>query len=122
MIVEHSDLATVMQHFNPWWEGNRIPDLPQWHRPVLDEIVSFLLKPPVHRTLLLGGGRQIGKTTLMLQAINRLLESGVPPRNILYVTFDNALIKQLGLDGALKLWRELVPAQAGIEYLFIDET
>lgn len=71
--------------------------------------------------MLLSGARQIGKTTLLLQAIESLLAEGVPPGQILYATFDHPLLKLAGLDGLLELWREIEPARAGPEYVFLDE-
>jgi hypothetical protein len=63
----------------------------------------------------------VGKTTLYLQAIDNLLNRGVSPTNILYATFDHPLLKLIGLDVLLKLWREFEPAREGPEYLFLDE-
>ena len=71
--------------------------------------------------MLLSGARQVGKTTLFLQAIDRLLDQDVPPPNILYVTFDHPLLKLVGLEYLLQLWREFEPAREGPEYLFLDE-
>lgn len=71
--------------------------------------------------MLLSGARQVGKTTLFLQAIDELIASGVPPGNILYATFDHPLLKLVGLDVLLKIWREYEPAKEGPEYLFLDE-
>jgi predicted AAA+ superfamily ATPase len=77
--------------------------------------------PPAPRALLLSGARQVGKTTLFLQVIQGLIDSGVPPNKIVYATFDHPLLKLLGLDGLLKLWREFEPESDTIEYLFLDE-
>jgi hypothetical protein len=63
----------------------------------------------------------VGKTTLFLQAIDDLLTRGVPPANILYATFDHPLLKLIGLDALLRLWREFEPTRKGPEYLFLDE-
>lgn len=77
--------------------------------------------PPAGRALLLSGARQVGKTTLFLQAIDTLLDRDVLPTNILYATFDHPLLKLLGLDALVRLWREFEPAREGPEYLFLDE-
>ena len=50
-----------------------------------------------------------------------MLNRGVAPTNILYATFDHPLLKLIGLDALLKLWREFEPAHEGQEYLFLDE-
>jgi predicted AAA+ superfamily ATPase len=78
-------------------------------------------KPPTHRALLLTGARQVGKTTLLLQTIEELLKQGVSPSKILYATFDHPLLKPVGLDGLMQLWREVEPSEGGIEYVFLDE-
>lgn len=70
---------------------------------------------------MLSGARQVGKTTLFLQAIQSLIDQGVPPSNILYATFDHPLLKLAGLDETLRIWRESEPQSEGPEYLFLDE-
>lgn len=58
---------------------------------------------------------------MFLQVIQELIDNGVPPNKILYATFDHPLLKLLGIDGLLKLWREFEPESDGLEYLFLDE-
>ena len=55
-------------------EGESIQDLPNWHRAAFQEVEYWLFTPPAPRAVLLSGARQIGKTTLLLQAIQELLE------------------------------------------------
>jgi len=116
-----TELFGVLRQYNPWWSGGRFPDLPSWRRAAFREISSWAENPPAGRALLLSGARQVGKTTLYLQAIEELLNRGVAPTNILYATFDHPLLKLIGLDALLKLWREFEPAREGPEYLFLDE-
>lgn len=96
-------------------------DLPTWRRAAFAEVRQWVKSPPAPRALLLSGARQIGKTTLLLQAIESLLSEGVPPGQILYATFDHPLLKLAGLDGLLELWREVETAGDGPEYIFLDE-
>lgn len=111
----------MLRQYNPWWSGLRVSDLPEWRRAAFRELDFWLRTPPAHRAVLLSGARQVGKTTLVLQAIEALRADGVPVQNILYATFDHPLLKLAGLDGVLKLWREFEPAAEGPEYLFLDE-
>lgn len=50
-----------------------------------------------HKTLrrfaVLSGARRVGKTTIMYQMIDNLIDEGISPKNILYVSFDNPIIK-----------------------------
>ncbi|BET65702.1 ATP-binding protein [Opitutales bacterium ASA1] len=121
MIASNAELFAVLRQFNPWWAGGRSPDLPKWRRAAFKEIADWSLNPPAHRAILLSGARQIGKTTLYLQVIDDLLDRDVPPGNILYVTFDHPLLKLVGIERLLELWREHEPVQDGPEYLFLDE-
>lgn len=121
MIATSAELFSVLRQYNPWWSGGRFPDLPTWRRAAFREVNEWLRDPPAGRALLLSGPRQVGKTTLLLQAIDVLLDQGVSPTNILYATFDHPLLKLIGLDGLIRLWREFEPAREGVEYLFLDE-
>lgn len=121
MVVEQSELFALLRRYNPWWSGAQVPDLPTWKRAAFREIAAWAEEPPAGRALLLSGARQVGKTTLFLQAIDGLLVTGVPPENILYATFDHPLLKLVGLDQVLQVWREYEPSRDGPEYLFLDE-
>ena len=83
------------------------------------QLLEWLTVPPATRAVQLSGARLVGKTTMLLQAIEELLAGGVLPEQILYVTFDRPLMKLIGLDGVLDLWHELQPPPKGIEYLEI---
>jgi uncharacterized protein len=57
----------------------------------------------------------------MLQSIEGLLASGVPPSDILYATFDHPLFKLAGIDAVLEAWHQREPQSGGPQYLFLDE-
>lgn len=121
MQVSKAELISVLAQFNPWWRGDAISDLPTWRRAAFRELQTWVTSPPAPRAVLLSGARQIGKTTLMLQAADVLLREGVPPANILYATFDHPILKLAGIDAVLEAWREREPKAEGLEYLFLDE-
>ena len=121
MNISKEEIIGILSQFNPWWRGEGIPDLPSWRRAVFPELQGWIEAPPVHRAVLLSGARQVGKTTLFLQAIRELLKKGVPASNILYVTFDHPLLKLTGIEGIIDAWKEREPPKNGLEYLFLDE-
>jgi len=121
MLASKPELLAVLGQYNPWWRDGRVGELPKWRRAAFAQVLAWMKKPPTHRALLLSGPRQVGKTTLLLQTIEELIKSGVPPTKILYATFDHPLLKLAGLDGLLNLWHEIEPARDGTEYLFLDE-
>jgi predicted AAA+ superfamily ATPase len=121
MRVSKEELVAVLAQFNPWWRGESIADLPRWRRAAFRELHTWLAAPPAPRAVMLSGARQIGKTTLMLQAAEALLAAGVPAANILYATFDHPILKLAGIDAVLDAWREREPRAEGPEYLLLDE-
>lgn len=121
MKVSREELIAVLSQFNPWWREEAIADLPKWRRAAFRELSTWMTAPPSPRAVLLAGARQIGKTTLMLQAIDTLLKAGVPPANILYATFDHPILKLAGIDAVMDAWREREPKVEGLEYIFLDE-
>ena len=67
MITSPQEVIAVLRQYNPWWSKQRVPDLPKWRRAAFREISAT--HPPTDRAVLLSGARQVGKTTLLLQAI-----------------------------------------------------
>lgn len=121
MKIARNELISVLSKFNPWWRKDVIPDLPKWHRAAFRDLMDWVSNPPAHRAILLSGARQVGKTTLILQAIQKLIDDGVDASNIIYITFDHPLIKLAGVDEVIAAWREREPKMPGTEYLFLDE-
>lgn len=121
MKIPKEEIFSILSQFNPWWRGEGISDLPKWRRAAFGELMMWVVDPPAKRAVLLTGPRQVGKTTLLLQTIDQLIEEGVRPTNILYATFDHPMFKIAGLDVVLDAWRELEPRLEGQEYLFLDE-
>lgn len=121
MRVSKEELVAVLAQFNPWWRGEAIADLPAWRRAAFRELHGWMTAPPAPRAVMLSGARQIGKTTLMLQAADALLRAGVPAANILYATFDHPILKLAGIDAVIDAWREREPRAEGPEVLLLDE-
>ncbi len=71
------------------------------------------------------GVRRSGKTYMQYQVVDRLLHSGVPKTNIVYVNYeDDRLLPMTGreLGGLLDVQRQTFPAREDMpEYLFLDE-
>ena len=122
--LQKDEIIAVLRQFNPWWENETIRDLPHWQRPAFRDIGDWV-KANDSRSLVLTGPRQVGKTTLFRQVIQNLLQNNVPPENVLYATFDHPLLKLIGQDKVLQIWREFIPPKkkngTAIEYLFLDE-
>jgi predicted AAA+ superfamily ATPase len=80
-------LVNDLWRMNPWWEGNPLPVLPQTRRHLVQQI-HLRLRLRLAPAVVVRGPRQIGKTTAQLHVLQDLLDSGVPPRNILRIQVD----------------------------------
>ncbi|KAK9791154.1 hypothetical protein WJX73_006138 [Symbiochloris irregularis] len=74
----------------------------------LNKLQADAAYSPVHEPSLITAGAGSGKTTVMLQRVRHMLEQGVPPANILMVTFSRKAADDLkrrlaGVTGAEKV-------------------
>ncbi|MHB1699484.1 MAG: ATP-binding protein [Acidobacteriaceae bacterium] len=72
---------------NPWWRGERISGLPGYRRWAYGTILRSL-KQGLAPVTVLRGPRQVGKTTLLSQVIQAVLDEGTPPSRVFRVQFD----------------------------------
>jgi hypothetical protein len=76
-----------LRRLNPYWSGNPLPQTPPVKRWAFS-LAKQRLQSGLAKATVLRGPRQIGKSTLIRQIIESLLEEGVQPSRILYVQFD----------------------------------
>ena len=90
---------------NPWWTEGRIPSYYQDMSPrlYLDIFYPQVKDISIQRALILMGPRRVGKTVMLYHSIQRLIDEGVSPQNIIYVSvetpiYNNILLEQLSLS------------------------
>lgn len=121
-IVSDEQVIKVLRQYNPWW---RMPSAikeeskPQ-KRLAYYEALKMLKHKSIRRFAVLSGVRRVGKTTIMYQIMEHLIEEGVNPKNILYATFDNPILKLVNVESVLSIYECLYPIE-GTRYLFFDE-
>ena len=79
-----------------------------------------IISPNSAALYVLSGVRRVGKTTIMYQIIDHLIDEGVNPKNIFYATFDNPILKLVDVDSVLSIYESLYPIE-GTRYIFFDE-
>lgn len=117
------DLSPVLDDLNPWWTKPGARGALSWsvrravHRRLLDQLV----RPGEWRAQVLLGPRQVGKTTLLRQLADDLLDRGWPPGNLTYFDFEDFRLKR---EVSPEEIAELRPADADRErpqILLLDE-
>lgn len=121
-IVSEEQIIKVLRQYNPWWRNPsaiKEESKPQ-RRLAYYEALRMMKHKTLRRFVVLSGARRVGKTTIMYQMIDNLIEEGVSPKNILYVSFDNPMIKIVDVEEVLSVYESLYPIE-GMRYIFLDE-
>ncbi len=121
-IVNDEQVMKVLRQYNPWWRtpsAIKEESKPQ-KRLAYYEALRTLTHKSIRRFAVLSGMRRVGKTTILYQIIDHLIDEGVNPRNILYATFDNPILKLESAENLLSIYEAMYPA-AGTRYVFFDE-
>lgn len=120
-IFETEEIERLLQEYNPWWQsGAESEELPGVRRQAYYETLEQLQSRDLRRFVVLSGARRVGKTTVMRQLIAELLATGVKGENILYLSFDNPIIKLAGVKAAIDAFDKARP-RSSLCYFFFDE-
>ena len=120
--VSPENILNLLFSYNPWWQTgiiNKEFDKPM-KRFAFFEAYKALQKEDLRRSVILCGSRRTGKTTIMYQTISKLLNSGVAPKNILFLSFDHPLLKLYTIDKVLEIYKTNISTDENI-YCFFDE-
>lgn len=122
-IVKEEQILKVLTAFNTWWTTGRVNKdfLKPVKRLAYYEASQILHHPTIRRIVLLSGARRVGKTTILYQMIEGLLQRGVPQRHILYLSFDHPLLKFSTIGQLLELFQNNLAPGVQKLYLFFDE-
>ena len=121
-IVSDEQVIKVLRQYNPWWRNPlaiKEENKPQ-KRLAYYEALRMISHKTIRRFAVLSGARRVGKTTIMYQMMNSLIDGGVNPKNILYVSFDIPIVKLVNVETVLSIYESLYPIE-GTRYIFLDE-
>ena len=88
-VVKDVDILKNLQSQNTWWTSGTVDQalVPELKRNAYRKVRQVFLND-IRRFPVLSGPRRAGKSTIMFQIIDELLQSGVKPERILFFTFD----------------------------------
>ena len=105
--ISQQEVVDRLSFDNPWWTDKSIDPfyaaMPQ--RAYLEPFQRLLSDSGVNRALILLGPRRVGKTVLVFQTIQHLIDSGVDPREILYVSLETPIFTGLALEKLINLYK-----------------
>lgn len=121
-ITSKESILKVLRAFNPWWITGNVTKayVKEYRRFAFYETKRHLEETSIRRNVVLTGARRVGKTTIQYQIINELLNKGVHPNRILFVSFDHPMLKLAGFNDILECYHENVHPEQDV-YYFFDE-
>ena len=121
-IISKERLLKVLVSYNPWWKAGVVnPKLSKtYKRFAFYEAMKRLNQTDIRRTVVLTGTRRVGKTTIQYQMIEALLQSGVPPQKIVFISMDHPMLKLSAMNEILECYHENIYPEQDV-YYFFDE-
>ncbi|MBI2337903.1 ATP-binding protein [Candidatus Daviesbacteria bacterium] len=123
-------LETISK-INPWYKNNQVPkaQLESFQRREFQKLIPDLSKLDMATMII--GGRRVGKSVLMYQLIDHLLQNGTKQENILFIQGDNPILIEYLKDKNLlnvifDIYQKYIIKNSFSEltdtvYIFIDE-
>lgn len=119
-LLHTEDILRVLHGFNPWWTHRNL-QVPPFRRLAFDASCRYLFDESIRRGILLSGPRRVGKTTVLYQIAQELLNRGTEPRSILYLSLDHPVLKLLSLEKILRVYEEHIRTSGQKGFLLLDE-
>ncbi|MEX0696027.1 MAG: ATP-binding protein [Dongiaceae bacterium] len=122
--VAENEIKKRLAFDNPWWAEGAVPqrfrDWPE--RAYLSGLYALVAESKVRRAAVLLGPRRVGKTVMLHQLIQRLIDDATQPKTILYVSVDTPVYTGLPLERLLALFREIHGHERSARlFVFFDE-
>lgn len=122
--ITESEIKNRLALDNPWWEAADFaaPSRGWPRRAYFDGFMDLVRRDQPRRAVVLMGPRRVGKTVMMTQAIRQLIDEGISPERILYVSVDTPTYTGLSLERFLRLFQAMHDHGADDPlFLFFDE-
>ena len=106
---------------NPWWTEGIVPSEYSEMSPRLYLKIFYPLvqATDLRRAIILMGPRRVGKTVMMLHAIQKLIDDGVPPQNIIYISVETPIFNKIFLEQLFRLACNIVGKSPEKEQMFV---
>lgn len=121
-ITTKDSILKVLSAYNPWWKTGAVnPKMSRtYKRFAFYEAMNRLNDTAIRRLVVLTGTRRVGKTTIQYQMIEGLLNAGVAPQKIVFISMDHPMLKLSRFQDILDCYHENIYPEQDV-YYFFDE-
>lgn len=120
--IAYEKILNLLHEYNPWWR-NIDSHVPEYRTKLFYNLCAELDSPSIE---IVYGPRQVGKTVLMKQFIQYLIEDvKTSPYNIMYISMDHTSIDLLcsePVNDVIDIYLKYIrPTNTGKVYILLDE-
>ncbi|PKK81302.1 MAG: hypothetical protein CVT47_03145, partial [Thermoplasmata archaeon HGW-Thermoplasmata-2] len=109
-------LEESVREWNPWWVEKRVPEvLKGVNRAAKNDVMQGMKMRQIKDIV---GVRRCGKTTVIYQTIDTLIEGGADPKSVVFLNFDDPEINEASFPELMEAIYKINPS---VRYLFLDE-
>jgi hypothetical protein len=110
---------------NPWWVDGKIDEFYESmkRRLYFSKFLPLITNSDVKRAAVLMGPRRVGKTVMIFHTIQKLIDDGVDPRKIFYLSIETPVFNGIGIEELFNYCRKAVGKADDLRgyYVFFDE-
>lgn len=125
LTISEKEVLHRLEFDNPWWVKGAGIDrhYAQFKRRLyFDPLVRLIRDRPVNRAVVLMGPRRVGKTVLVYQTIQSLLDSGISGTSVLYASLETPVYSGMPLEKILGMFQSrFAHKREAPLYVFFDE-
>lgn len=106
--IPKSQVLERIRHENPWWITGKIDEdfSNMQRRPYFELFKPLALEREIRRALVLMGPRRVGKTVMLYHTIEELIDTGINPKKIIFITIENPIYNYIALDSLFNYAKE----------------
>ncbi len=110
--ISEKQLRKKVESINPHWVNLQIDDdYRAMKRRKYFELFYPLVTAEVQRAVVLMGPRRVGKTVILWQTIQELIDNEVDPKNILFLSLDTPILHPYSLEELLDIYKEILSTE-----------
>lgn len=122
--ISKSQVLDRIKFENSWWVNGQIDeDYFEMQRRLYFKIFKpIVFETDIKRAVVLMGPRRVGKTVMLHHSIQELIDQGIPPSKIIFITVENPIYTNIGLEELFKIALEALGTQSHKGFfVFFDE-
>ncbi len=123
--ITEEQILNRIRFENPWWKNGQIDEFygTMKRRMYFSKFLPLVSDKKVKRAAVLMGPRRVGKTVMIYHTIQALIEQGVNPLRICYLSIETPVFNGIGIEELFSYCRKAVGKLDDINdyYVFFDE-